>query len=66
MLYFGIYFLIGVIMWAIALISHPEELKEVTSTSKKPPVILLGLTFIAMGLLWLPVAINLLLKKKGG
>ncbi len=53
-------------MWAIALISHPEELKEVTSTSKKPPVILLGLTFIAMGLLWLPVAINLLLKKKGG
>lgn len=65
MIYFGAYFLLGVLIGAIALVSHPEDFKEITRTSKKPPVLLLGLSFIAMGLMWLPAAINLLLKKRG-
>ncbi|MBR9655753.1 hypothetical protein [Bacillus cereus] len=65
MLYFGAYFILGVLMGLIALVTHPEEFKEITRSDTAPPLFVLGLLLLVMGIAWLPVGINLLLKKRG-
>lgn len=65
MIYFGIYFLLGVLMGLIALFTRPEEFREITRSDTAPPLFVLGLLLLLMGIAWLPVGINLLLKKRG-
>lgn len=65
MIYFGAYFFIGVLMGTIALVDRPEEFKEITKSDTAPPIFVLGLLLLLMGIAWLPVWINLILKKRG-
>lgn len=52
-------------MGTIALVDRPEEFKEITKSDTAPPIFVLGLLLLLMGIAWLPVWINLILKKRG-